>query len=1265
MATVIPEDLDFRSFDGFVSFLQDKLNWPIKEEISKESLTYEFLPEELRIEEKQLRRLKDDSIYQLIPFTEEQPWGIFLLELNTPRVYTTFLRQILHGLVPSRRKPSDLPTWQLENLLFICTCNYKDFTFAHFKGEKYQKAKLSTFSWTAGETRLRTLCEFNLPPLFYNEEFKYNPKDWLTEWSKAFDKEKLTKEFFEAYKFALQFIKDRLKSQNKAEKQKIHSYAQQLLSRIMFLYFVAKKDWLKWKDYSPDKNYVGNLWVKYKKYKNENDTFYSHWLSMLFFKGFQGPSKHTYIHNNLNLPSEIIESFVTMPFLNGGLFTPNKLDEIEFKLPDEIFELLFEIDDYDKRKGFLERYNFTIREDTPFEVEVAVDPEMLGKVYESLISEEERGKAGIFYTPRIEIDFMCKLSLVMYLAEKTEMQKSEIIRFVFEPQAIREYSNAQNLRMIKSALDKVKVVDPAVGSASFLVGMMNVLVELHRYLNIRLEKAEGNLFELKKMIISKNLYGVDVKDWAIMVGELRLWLSLIIDTDEKELKKLGVGIAEHPLLPNLSFKIRQGDSLVEEIISDTPFSLRAKFAYMPQSIKDKISQLIDRKITYFGGRISANLKEKIEIENLENEIFKEIVSDEIIRLKHEENKLQTIISAPGPKQVEMFRLKPEQKDLFEKEMQKQKEKLREIEREKARLKKLFAEIGKKKSKDYFLWEIDFAEVFAEKDGFDIVIGNPPYVRQEKIAFPLEKEEDFKDEEEWKARKRLYKEKLVNSVRMNWGNFININKRSDLYVYFYYAGLSLLHPDGVFCFINSNSWLDVKYGAGLQEFLLKNMEPIYVIDNQAKRSFKESDINTVIVAIKRLSTPYVIARSEATKQSQLKFVAFKKPFEDALTSDNLIKIEQSSKIKSTEHFRVFPITRKQLLKDGVESPEKETLLKDPEHLPYIGNKWGGKYLQAPDILFKILQKGKNKLVRLGDIAEVRFGIKTGANEFFYLEPTGKPAPKELVHVKNGAGWEGFIEKEFLKPVIKSPREVKSILLKTNQLPFKIFMCHKPKEDLTGSGALRYIKWGEELGFHERPTCQQRQVNKKSYFGWYDLGIREKYSNICPQIINDFMRTILNGLDDNLVYASDVVLNITYQQKIDLCCSMNSTLTQLFVEQEGRIALGEGALKIQIYEAKKIYILNPKYLSKIKTYDLIKTLSIRETKGIFEELGLPKPNRDYSNIDPADVSLNKVMPDRRELDKIIFDVLGLNEDEQLEVYSAVIDLVKNRLVKARSV
>jgi hypothetical protein len=149
--------------------------------------------------------------------------------------------------------------------------------------------------------------------------------------------------------------------------------------------------------------------------------------------------------------------------------------------------------------------------------------------------------------------------------------------------------------------------------------------------------------------------------------------------------------------------------------------------------------------------------------------------------------------------------------------------------------------------------------------------------------------------------------------------------------------------------------------------------------------------------------------------------------------------------------------------------------------YIGNKWGGKYLRAPDIFFTILEKGKGKLVRLGDIAEVRRGFTTGANKFFYLEPTGKPAPAGYLHVRNGAGWEGEIEEEFLKPVIKSPRECRSILIKPEDLRYKIFMCHRDKSELKGTAALEYIRWGETQRYHERPSCRGRQR-------WWDVGMR---------------------------------------------------------------------------------------------------------------------------------------------------------------------------------
>ncbi|NWG04552.1 MAG: Eco57I restriction-modification methylase domain-containing protein [Syntrophaceae bacterium] len=889
--------------------------------------------------------------------------------------------------------------------------------------------------------------------------------------SEAFNVERVTKEFFEAYKSALKFIKeDILLPQKKASYQEVHSFAQQLLSRIMFLYYVQKKGWLKWKDYVQDKRYIKNLWLKYKQSNPKKDTFYSLWLSSLFFHAFN--KKHQYL--TLNIPDEIKESFNLMPFLNGGLFTDNELDEIGFRVPDEVFQLLFELDPLDKKKGFLERYNFTIRESEPLEVEVAVDPEMLGKVYESLISEEERGKGGIFYTPRIEIDYMCRLSLVEYLSEETKIPKKDLIPLVFEPQRVLDVGAIHelplnDLRKIKEAIDKVKVVDPAVGSASFLVGMMNVLIEIMRNLSSKIDRREENLFALKNKVLSENLYGVDVKDWAVMVGELRLWLSLIIETEEKFMD-----IYTKPLLPNLTFKMRQGDSLVEEI-AGLQIPLRGKFAYIPKPIKDKITMLVDRKVEYFRGGRSADLKEKDEIEKLQHNLLRNFLLEEIKKIDEKIKTRKGMVEGAPKDQIELIKVKDKEEVTYRGKKEELEAEIKMLCKEKEKLQVALINIGE--TKGYFLWEIDFAEIFAEKGGFDIVISNPPYVRQEMVAFPLEREEDFDDKEEWREKKREYKEKLAQSIKMHWGEYIKIDKKSDLYVYFYYHGLALLRPGGVFCFINSNSWLDVGYGAGLQEFLLKNMEPVYIIDNLAKRTFAESDVNTVIVLIRRS-----VGAIHELPLHPLKFIAFKKPFEEVLKPDTLIKIEETQEKLFTDDYRVFPKSKGELLEEGVEMPEEgeEELIKDPMHRPYIGNKWGGKYLRAPEIFFKILEKGKGKLVRLGDIAEVRFGIKTGANDFFYLDDE---------KIK-----EWGIEKEFLKPVIKSPRECKRILIKPEDLKYKIFMCHKEKKDLKGTNALEYIKWGEQKKFHERPSCRGRQR-------WWDVGSHLRPTHIWQKSVND--------------------------------------------------------------------------------------------------------------------------------------------------------------------
>ena len=295
----------------------------------------------------------------------------------------------------------------------------------------------------------------------------------------------------------------------------------------------------------------------------------------------------------------------------------------------------------------------------------------------------------------------------------------------------------------------------------------------------------------------------------------------------------------------------------------------------------------------------------------------------------------------------------------------------------------------------------------------------------------------------------------------------------------------------------------------------------------------------------------------------------------------------------------------------------------------------------------MEKGKGKLIELGKMTRVRRGFTTGANEFFYLDEEAQKRWK--------------IEKEFLKPVIKSPKECETILIDQKKLKFKIFMCNRPKSELKGTNALRYIEWGENQtievksggdkgkkikGYHKLETVKNRKY-------WYDLGDLEKSNFVQGQIFNDrFIFTNSNNTFADCV-LNEIVLNKDYKSKIkETEISLNTSITPIFIELFGRSSLGEGALKLQVGEIRKLIITNP------TTIKIIKSLQpSREIKSVFSELGI-NPDKLIREQEP------KPLPDRAELDKIVFDELGLTKEERKEVYWAVCELVKQRLEKARS-
>lgn len=922
------------------------------------------------------------EVYTVLNFDGKLP--VFLIETKT--LPPSLIRYIAKHLAE-----------RYQRLLLIFTADYKEYTFTFPEYERVEvgkhKLKITRLIFDRQEpyhTDLETIANL-----------AYGPEDdwrilWL-KWRGAFNVEKVTRKFFEDYKTIFFSLRKKVENQGIGRRD-AHEFSQQLLNRMMFIYFVAKKRWL-----NDDPKFLKWFWDVYRRDENqEEDSFCEKWLKVLFLEAFNNRFSHPSY-----LPRDVRSILQMAPYLNGGLFKKNRFDDLPVEIKDLLFKEIF---------NFFERYNFTIREDLPLDVEVAVDPQMIGYAYESLanVAEEiyDRQDLGIFYTPKIEVDFMARSCLAEYFCNHLpELPKEKIYQFIFDQdkRETEDFFSKQGLwERIEELLDNLAVVDPACGSGAFLVGMLNVLARLSKTIYQHLGR-EMSDFEVKKRIIGRSLYGVDVISWAVHAAELRLWLQLIIESD------LSIGeLKLQPLLPNLDLRLRVGDSLVQELGG---IDLHIREANISPSLKGKLTLLKHEKEKYFNNDPSGKFKSNEALLREEIRIFSEIISERIMNLFKERQRLE------GKKQ-------PPELDMFEGKFKEGKEenieqKQKDIDMQVEKLKEIKG-LLKDPEKKPFVWDIDFAEIFGEKGGFDIVIGNPPYVRQEKISPPNRLKEEVTLED-----RREYKGKLLKSVKAHFPLIQKINKKSDYYIYFYFHGLALLNPKGTFCFITSNSWLDVGYGKGFQEFLLKYVPIKAIYDNQARRSFEHADVNTIIALF---GAPLVKDKYAAGKHLALsniaRFVMFKKPFEEVINSRNLMAILSHDpyamslfpQVLNTSEFRVFPLKQEKLLEEGWEYPE-EAEKKEAYGFnvgKYTGNKWGGKYLRAPDIFFTILEKGKGKLVRLGDIAEVRRGFTTGCNEFFYLDEEGLREWK--------------IEKEFLKPVIKSPRECKSILIRPEDLKF---------------------------------------------------------------------------------------------------------------------------------------------------------------------------------------------------------------------------------------
>ncbi|MBI5651742.1 MAG: Eco57I restriction-modification methylase domain-containing protein [Chloroflexi bacterium] len=1066
----------------------------------------------------------------------------------------------------------------------------------------------------------------------------------------AFDVEAVTEQFFGYYQVIFAQLQKDLRKQTR-DAQWAHDFAQQFLNRLMFLYFIQRKRWL-----GDDTDFICNFWDTYKKSGAPKDSFYRDWLSVLFFEAFNNQFQAGR-SDRKHLPKKFLDALALAPYLNGGLFAGNGLDtKHPVKIGDDIFVALF--DRFaNQTPGFFERYNFTIREDSPFDQEVAVDPEMIGKVYESLVNvttegvetEDQRGNAGIFYTQRIEIDLMCRLALVDYLANHLgEKFKALIYQAVFAYDDADKQAADKALAQVKlwvpinELLRKLTACDPACGSGSFIVGMLMVVDDLQARANKQMEITE-TVYQRRKRIIGQSLYGVDVKDWAVRTAELRLWLQLIVETDldAAEMKM-------QPLLPNLSFKLRVGDSLVQQV-GGIIFNVDHAHSVVPAPLKRKLTALKEEKLKFYNDVRSSKFKSEQAVKKEELNIFREILDARKEDLDKRVRELKREIAKP-PEQMSLLGMETskgaEQLNLFMKQKQEDLEtaqdELTEVESARTAL---------RTTQDVpFVWDIAFVEIFEDDEkGFGIMVGNPPYVSDENIADPTLAMADLTTE-----NRREYRGKLSEAVAEAYPHFFGykhgipkyrkLDGKSDLYIYFYFLGLKQVNPNGSFCFITSNSWLDVGYGKDLQEFLLTQSHVKMILDNQAKRSFKNADVNTIIA----LLAPPMLAKSSSSGKTA-RFVMFRTPFENVLSPVIFQEIEKAHERKSTPEYRVSPINQSDLLREDI-AQISETTMSSVEK--YQGGKWGGKYLRAPDIYLRLMDESK-VVVPLGSVANVALGVMSGANDFFYVEVKNWNKSQKTAVCINRVGYEFEMESEFLAPLVKNPRDCDSLWLSEEAIRQHAFVCRKEKAKIRGMFALDYIKWGESVrvnirqgsqkgdsvkGFHSLPFFN----NKRN---WWMLANSEQAHIVAVKALNDIHKHAFvdfQTLVDQRFYG----LESKTSDNTYLVFAMTSTLWILSKEIVGRANLGAGALDISTWDLRKTLVPNPEFLKR----------QISNPKAALNKF----KGRHWVSVEKE---INQ--PDRRALDDMVFDALKLTRGERDAVYEAVVELVKKRLEKAGSV
>ena len=768
---------------------------------------------------------------------------------------------------------------------------------------------------TVGKTdRLRTAAE-RLSMIYAPEQI--SALDLASQCEEAFDVEAVSKEFYQEFVKKYKELRKEIQETNRLSNEIADSLTQEILNRLLFLYFIQKKGWLN-EDYK----------FLYNNFRPNKKEYYKEFLVPLFkilsIKDFKHPA------------------FYNIPFLNGGLFDFKDIEE-KISVPNEAFNDIFE--------DLLERFNFTIREDTEFEEEVAIDPEMLGRIFEELILSLEsaqykdipdpRRESGSYYTPRFVVSFMVKQALLNYLTnELPQIPKDKLKALVFNKLSTDEIEEPS---IVRDKLLNLKIVDPGVGSGAFSVDILNKLVAIIEKLNEKLG-ISWNRYELRKKLIEDCIYGVDIQERAIHLARLRLWLSLIVDLD------IDKGEDVPPLI-NLDFKIVKGDSLVSKMCG-FKFDLEA----LPPT-DQTISELIKK------------------YKRLKDEYAEAIADTEKQILKRKINNTKCAIAIWHLDNIKKKRKEDlNQIDAQETLLEKTKTEIRKEKQEKERIRQKISAIEKgiKKIKtgqdiDAFNWYLDFSEVMRAKKGFDIVIANPPYGIDEV--------------------KEVYQDEFKLGSKDSYGVFAAI-------------AVNILKPGGTLCYIMSDTWQTIRTHKKLRKKLFEETEAQYLISVPMK-TFK-TIVNTGIYLFKKSAINnkgkdnFIIAADfhgldikKGDLEAAFDLIAEEiEPDEKCKDGYTII----SGKDMAIYVFRQKIIERFTNLSFFIASPKLFQLMQDvgnlkpktytnEKGLPVIfdAKKQKNLFEQEGPNIYQVNFNGKQiELVKLGDVGKVVVGLQTGDN-----------------------------------------------------------------------------------------------------------------------------------------------------------------------------------------------------------------------------------------------------------------------------------------------